>query len=322
MSESNGPMTTDGDLTDRALYPAECCLQPVTLKVEQRVIGSESIQNSCWRQPPDLGDNLNFVVSRWTDLRSYKRREQSDTPSSMHIISISLKAATMQLRGNDGILFEGTMPFGMVLISGPYQQLTAEFTSECDFMHIYVSNEYYYRLSAAFCTSARWEKRLLHVFERDRSIDRICRKLTEPARSYDTRRLAHVGQAVLVRILSLKPSRRRVCPLPKWRLRRVEDYIDSHIDQSVRLADLAAAAGVSQMHFAAQFRASTGYRPHEYLLTRRIDCAKALMSSTGGSLLEIALSVGFQSQAHFSTVFKRFTGTSPALWRRADRNSL
>jgi AraC-like DNA-binding protein len=239
----------------------------------------------------------------------------------MHIISVSLKEVTMQLSGSDGILFKGTMPFGTVLISGPHQQLTAEFMSDCDFIHIFVLNEYYYRNSVAFRGSAHQPIRLSHVLERDRLIDQMCRKLIEPGSSYDTLRLAHVGQAILTRVMSLKLARSRVCPLPKWRLRRVEDYIDSHIDQSVRLTDLATVSGLSQMHFAAQFRAATGYRPHEYLLKRRVDYAMALMSSTGFSLLEIALSVGFQSHAHFSTVFKRFSGTSPALWRQGHRNS-
>ncbi|WP_432807340.1 AraC family transcriptional regulator [Microvirga terrae] len=244
----------------------------------------------------------------------------SDTPSGMHIISVSLKPVSIQLSSSDGILFEGTMPLGMVLISGPCERLTAEFKSACDFLHIFVSEEYYNRNSAALRSSARKRVRLSQVVERDRSIDQICRKLIDSARSDDPLCLVRVGQAILMRVMSLRTPQRRVCPLPKWRLRRVEDYIDSHIDRSVRLADLAAASGLSQMHFAAQFRAATGYRPHEYLLKRRIDYAITLMSSTNFSLLEIALSVGFQSQAHFSTVFKRFSGTSPALWRHAHRS--
>jgi AraC family transcriptional regulator len=69
------------------------------------------------------------------------------------------------------------------------------------------------------------------------------------------------------------------------------------------------------MHFAAQFRAATGFRPHEYLLLKRVEHAKIALAETGMPLVEVAFSVGFNAQAHFSTVFKRFTGKSPARWK-------
>jgi AraC family transcriptional regulator len=90
----------------------------------------------------------------------------------------------------------------------------------------------------------------------------------------------------------------------------------AHFDEPLSLADLAAVAGLSRMHFAAQFRAATGYRPHDYLLHQRIESAKAILSNTGMPLAEVAVSLGFQAQAHFSTVFKRLTGETPARWRR------
>jgi transcriptional regulator GlxA family with amidase domain len=74
------------------------------------------------------------------------------------------------------------------------------------------------------------------------------------------------------------------------------------------------------MHFAAQFRAATGYRPREYLLNHRIEHAKSLLTTTQRPLAEIALAVGFSTQAHFSTVFKRISDQTPARWRAAARN--
>jgi len=69
------------------------------------------------------------------------------------------------------------------------------------------------------------------------------------------------------------------------------------------------------MHFASQFRVATGLRPHEFLLQRRIRRAEQLMSDTTMTIMEIALTVGFQTQAHFTTVFKRFSGCTPRRWR-------
>jgi len=105
--------------------------------------------------------------------------------------------------------------------------------------------------------------------------------------------------------------------LQSWRLKRVLKYVDENLTAKITLQNLAAVAGLSRMHFAAQFRAATGVRPHEYLLRRRIERAQELLKQTGVTLVDIALTVGFQSQAHFTTVFKRFVGDTPYQWRSA-----
>ena len=100
------------------------------------------------------------------------------------------------------------------------------------------------------------------------------------------------------------------------RLMRVLAYIDANIGGSITLANLAAAAGLSRMYFARQFRAATGVRPHEFVLRRRIERAQQLLTATSDALVDIALSVGFQTQAHFTTVFKKIVGNTPRQWRR------
>jgi AraC-like DNA-binding protein len=108
---------------------------------------------------------------------------------------------------------------------------------------------------------------------------------------------------------------RHIEGLQKWRLKRVFDYIDADMSSKINSRDLAAVAGLSRMHFASQFRVATGLRPHEFLLQRRIRRAAELMRDTTMPIIEIALSVGFQTQAHFTTVFKQFTGCTPRNWR-------
>ncbi len=108
---------------------------------------------------------------------------------------------------------------------------------------------------------------------------------------------------------------RRARELPKWRLRRVLAYINDNISEPIRLPDLASSSGLSRMYFAAQFRAATGFRPHEYILRKRIARAKILLTTTHHSLAVISGDVGFQTQAHFTTIFKRYVGVTPAQWR-------
>jgi AraC-like DNA-binding protein len=114
----------------------------------------------------------------------------------------------------------------------------------------------------------------------------------------------------------LPPTHRRCTPLQKWRMKRVIDLVDSHLSRRITLADMASAAGLTRMHFAAQFRAATGMRPHDFILQRRIDRARELLGDPELTLVDVALSVGFQTQAHFTTVFKRFAGETPHRWRR------
>jgi AraC-like DNA-binding protein len=138
-----------------------------------------------------------------------------------------------------------------------------------------------------------------------------------------------VRLAIVARLLALRTDAKRDAPelalrsrtaLPKWRLKRVVDYIDARMEEAISLADMAAVTGLSRMHFAAQFRAATGIRPHEFLLRRRIERAKQMLAATETSIVEIALTVGFQTQAHFTTVFKRFVGETPNRWRSANRD--
>jgi AraC-like DNA-binding protein len=111
-------------------------------------------------------------------------------------------------------------------------------------------------------------------------------------------------------------SKRTVPALSKWRLSRVQAYIDEHICEAITLENLAATAGLSRMYFSRQFQAATGLSPHEYVLRKRIERAQQRLAATADPLVDIGLSVGFQTQAHFTTVFKKIVGYTPLQWRR------
>lgn len=148
----------------------------------------------------------------------------------------------------------------------------------------------------------------------------------------DALHLALVARLLVIQGLGARPAarsaeashepnrepRRGQSRLLPWRLKRVAAFVDAHLSEAVTLADMAQAAGLSRMHFAAQFRATTGLRPHEYLLKRRIERAQQMMRESREPLVQIALSVGFQTQAHFTTVFRRFAGAPPHRWRSAN----
>jgi AraC family transcriptional regulator len=108
--------------------------------------------------------------------------------------------------------------------------------------------------------------------------------------------------------------------LAPWQVRRVLAHIDANLSMPVRNKDLAALARLSVFHFNVVFRNSVGNSPHEYIIRRRMERAQGLMLSTDKPLSEIAAECGLADQSHFTRLFRRFVGESPAAWRRARAN--
>ena len=273
-----------------------------------------------WRLPAgiDRASEANILASRWIDSRTSFRREEAESSPDRHVVSIALRSTRLKLTRGARTVYDGMMPAGMLQVTGPSQRLKAEFQAPCDFIHFYVLNDYLReRQDAALSGTAQPTRDLSDLTIRDPLVEQLGRTLIEGPNARDRLYAESVGQTVVMRLAGLQPSRTKVSALSKWRLKRVQEYVDAHIDEALHLPDLAAAAGLSRMHFAAQFRAATGYRPHEYLLHQRVERAKAMLSSHEMPLVEVALSVGFRAQAHFSTVFKRLTGETPGRWRRS-----
>ncbi len=104
-----------------------------------------------------------------------------------------------------------------------------------------------------------------------------------------------------------------------WQMRRVESYIEAHIDQQIRVADLSDVVDLSVAHFSRAFRLACGEPPHAYIVRRRVELAAQLMLAGRQPLSEIALRCGFHDQAHLSKQFRQQTGETPAAWRRLRR---
>lgn len=108
--------------------------------------------------------------------------------------------------------------------------------------------------------------------------------------------------------------------LAPFRLRRALDFIEARLEETITLADVAAAVGLSPKHFARAFRRSTGQSPHRFIVQRRLERAKTMMLGTELALTEIALACGFGSQQHFTRVFREAVGMPPGQWRDGARD--
>jgi AraC family transcriptional regulator len=109
--------------------------------------------------------------------------------------------------------------------------------------------------------------------------------------------------------------------LAPWQVRRVQAYVEAHLDEPIRVAKLAALSCLSISYFSVAFRHSFGVSVSKYLARMRVERAGALMLSTHQPLSQIALACGFCDQAHFSRRFRCLTGTTPQGWRREHGSS-
>lgn len=116
---------------------------------------------------------------------------------------------------------------------------------------------------------------------------------------------------------------RYTAPLPDWRprglaphkLQQVLCFIEERFTQPIGIRDLASEVRMSQFHFARMFKEAMGDPPHEYITRVRMERAKHLLRASDLPLREVATSVGYQTQAHFTGVFHKRVGVTPRTFR-------
>jgi AraC family transcriptional regulator len=124
----------------------------------------------------------------------------------------------------------------------------------------------------------------------------------------------HMARTHSTRSRPVLPARAE--SLSSWRMRRLIDYIEAHLDGDLSLEAMAAEVDISPLYLARAFKSAVGQPPHKYVLSRRIERAKELLRNTETPIVEVALSSGFSSQSHLSNWFLRHVGVSPAAYRR------
>lgn len=104
---------------------------------------------------------------------------------------------------------------------------------------------------------------------------------------------------------------------PERHLLRAKDLVDARYRDPLDVPALARAAYLSPAHFSREFRRVFGETPHQYLLTRRLERASALLRSTDWSVADICFRVGLRSVGSFTTSFRRVYGLTPTAYREA-----
>ena len=263
-------------------------------------------------------------VTRWQAVTDRTQEFAAETSDDSHVVMIILRGMNIRLLVAGRTVQEGVATPGTFHVIPPGVSVRGMFCGPFDVLRLHVPNSL-----IAECAGGMFSHRQptlsFHVTPaRDRTVERLGRALLGAEQFGGP--CGHlyadcIGIAIVARLLATgraaAPRKRAsVAELPQWRLKRAIDYVEARLAGPLSLSEIASATGLTPMHFAAQFRAATGLRPHEYLLRRRIERAQETLLGSGMSMVDVALSVGFQTQSHFTTVFKRFVGQSPGAWRQ------
>ncbi|WP_380784726.1 helix-turn-helix transcriptional regulator [Sphingomonas sp. R86521] len=109
--------------------------------------------------------------------------------------------------------------------------------------------------------------------------------------------------------------------LATWQVRRIAAYVETNIEATITVRDLAGITGISCGHLCRAFKVTTKETLHTYITRRRIECAQTLMLTTTDTLSQIAYACGLTDQAHLTRLFRRFVDQTPLSWRRTWRQA-
>lgn len=105
------------------------------------------------------------------------------------------------------------------------------------------------------------------------------------------------------------------------RLCRARDFIDHCYDHPLNLDQISSQACFSRYHFLRLFRQAFDKTPHQYLIERRIEKAKELLSAANLRVTDVCFEVGFQSLGSFSSLFHKCVGHAPNTYREKSRQT-
>ncbi len=134
-----------------------------------------------------------------------------------------------------------------------------------------------------------------------------------------------LSTALMTHLLAHYSERGPLCELRAGaigsrRLRVVLDYIDENLAADLSMAELGAVVEMSPCRFARVFKEAMGLPPHQFVLRKRVARARTMLEATATPLSEISANLGFESQSHFTAVFHKLVGTTPAAYRQRQRH--
>jgi len=241
-----------------------------------------------------------------------------------HVVTVFLGAPVDLLQSRYGRAVRRTMNAGDVIVTPAGEPKWVQHCDPAELVKLRLAPALIARIVGDLVVNGASQLQLLDNFgTRDGRIEDLARRLVAEARdealggrlyaeSLATELVVH-----LLRHYSTPVAIGNGVPtlLPRYKMRRVTEYIDENLRDDLTLGEMSATLSMSTYHFAHAFRQTAGLAPHRYVLLRRIEVARRLLRETDLSITEIAHQVGYSNQSSFSVVFRRVTGQSPRNFR-------
>jgi AraC family transcriptional regulator len=192
------------------------------------------------------------------------------------------------------------------------------------FMHLYFLPEHFTQRAVQELDREPRELTLAdRTYFEDAQIARLCQTLAnenwrDPDGLLRTNETAHQVMSLLLRTqgvrrtdVSLKGG------LSVANRRRLREYIENHLGQTLTLGELARVAALSEFHLARMFRTSFGLPPAAWIAQQRIERARTLLRTTALPFAQVAERCGYANASHFSHRFREAVGVAPTAFRQA-----
>ena len=286
----------------------------------------EGVLPSAWAKLMPSEPTLSSDALGWESLALYRFRnperwQMQQPPLGWHFVAAHLlNPSRLSMRLN-GRWQRGRTNPGEVIIMAAHHENAWEWDGAIDELHVCLAPGVLE--SAAAEVSGRPVELVSSISLQDPWIFQIAVRLMGEVQSPGgTTRLFGdlMAQALALELLRRHSSSTSVRVLDRTDisragLKRVLDVVESGLPGSLSLAEIAAAASVSPFRLSHGFKTAMGVSLHQYVIQRRIEHAKVMLRTTDEPLSQIAAAVGFASQSHFTTVFKRLTGATPKAYR-------
>ncbi len=220
------------------------------------------------------------------------------------------------------------LPAYSISVAEPLNSIECLVGNETEAVHVFIKPELLHETAYELFEVHADRVSLLPVFgEKSASLSWLLRSikqsLAEPA--YLSRlKIDYLSRALCADLLakysvvSTKPiPSAQLVGLTSRQIRMINEYIVEHFSRDIHISDLAALCAMGHTTFHQRFRTAMHMTPHQYIMRVRVHKAKEMIGSSTLSLTEIGSACGFSDQSHFTTLFKRIAGMTPAAFRRA-----
>lgn len=242
-----------------------------------------------------------------------------------HAICMSLSPRPVRLLQIQGSkTYDGLYGKGDVSITPAKMPFFVRWDREDHFLRICLTSRFLLSVAQEALTMNPDRIELLPEFKmRDRQIEAIGMMLLAELKQENLGGRLYIeslANVLAVHLLRQYAATKPVLPiyeggLPQRQVLQVLDYINDHLSQDIKLADLAALLDMSQFHFSHVFKRAIGTSPYQYLLQQRVERAKQLLKQPEQTIMDIALECGFNSHSHLSNKFRQMTGMTPTAYR-------